>query len=173
MFIIEPIKKEDARGELKLLYRMIERSLGFIPPHFELFASIDTKSMKEFLELNHFMMNHQKIDKDLLPFLRLYIAKKECRSYCIGFNTKILQGMNIEQNFITNIENKLSHVEFETAQKTLLFKVLKAIYEADKFGADDLQELDKLGFSNKDFFDLLSYAINFMAKSKMIEVYLK
>ena len=91
MFIIEPIKKEDAKGELKLLYRIIERTLGFIPPHFELFASIDAKSMKEFLELNHFTMNHQKIDKDLLPFLRLYIATKECRNYCIGFNTQILQ----------------------------------------------------------------------------------
>jgi hypothetical protein len=32
MFIIDVIKKEDAKGELKLLYSMIERSLRFVPP---------------------------------------------------------------------------------------------------------------------------------------------
>jgi len=47
MFIVDVIKKEDARGELKLLYKMIERSLGFVPPHFELFATIDIEAMKE------------------------------------------------------------------------------------------------------------------------------
>ena len=50
MFIIDTIKNEDATGELKLLYKMIEKSLGFVPPHFELFATIDMKGMKEFVE---------------------------------------------------------------------------------------------------------------------------
>ena len=38
MFIIETIPPKEATGELKLLYRKIERVLGFVPPHFELFA---------------------------------------------------------------------------------------------------------------------------------------
>lgn len=48
MFIIDVIKKEDAVGELKILYKMIERSLGFVAAHFELFATIDIEAMKEF-----------------------------------------------------------------------------------------------------------------------------
>ena len=60
---------------------MIKRSLGFVPPHFELFATLDLEAMKEFLANSHYMMHHQKIDKNLLPYMRLYIAKKECRSY--------------------------------------------------------------------------------------------
>ena len=52
MFIIDVIKKEDAKGELKLLYSMIERSFGFVPPHFELFATIDMEAMKEFAVYN-------------------------------------------------------------------------------------------------------------------------
>ena len=36
MFIIEPIKVEEASGELKLLYKKIQKTLGFVPPHFEL-----------------------------------------------------------------------------------------------------------------------------------------
>lgn len=165
MFIIEPVKKEDASRELKLMYKMIERSLGFIPPHFELFATIDLKSMQEFLELNNYMFSHPKIDKDLLPFLRLKIATKESRNYCIEFNTKMLQEMGMDNN--------IEKAEFVASQKSLLLKVIKAIYDADKFGVDDLKELEELGLSNKDFFDLLSYATGFMAKSKMIEVYLK
>jgi hypothetical protein len=90
MFIVDVIKKEDATGELKSLYKMIEYSLGFVPPHFELFASIDIEAMKEFAQYNFKMMSHAKIDKNLLPFLRLEIAKRECRNYCINFNTQMV-----------------------------------------------------------------------------------
>ncbi len=158
MFIIPVIKKEDAKGELKLLYRMIERSLGFVPPHFELFATIDIEAMKEFAAYNQKMATHENIDKNLLPHLRLAIAKRECRNYCVAFNTKILE----EGEFDINEKQKL-----------LMSKILKALSETDNFSSEDLDELKELGFSDKDFFDLLNYATGFMAKSKMIEIYLK
>jgi len=158
MFIIDVIKKEDAQGELKLVYKMIERSLGFVPAHFELFATIDIEAMKEFAAYNQKILTHESIDKKLLPFLRLEIAKRECREYCIAFNTAMIKSQD---------------EGYDVEQKILLEKVLKAIYYAKKFASDDLQELRKHGFSNKDFFDLLSYATNFMAKSKLIEVYTK
>ena len=156
MFIIETIKKEEAKGELKLLYKMIERSLGFVPSHFELFATIDIDAMKEFMLYNQKILAHPKIDKNLLPHLRLAIAKKECRGYCVSFNTSL-----IEKNQPT----------YSESQALLLQKVLKAIYE--EFSSEDLVEIERAGFTQKDFYDLLNYATDFMAKSKMIEVYLK
>ena len=158
MFILEPIKKEDAEGELKLLYKMIERNLGFVPPHFELFATIDIASMREFLEQNQKMLTHESIDKNLLPHLRLAIAQRECRTYCVAFNTKMLSQGDFS---------------VDERQTLLMNKVLKSLNETDKFDEKDLQELRESGFSDKDFFDLLSYASSFMAKSKMIEIYLK
>jgi len=158
MFIVDVIKKEDAKGELKLLYRMIEHSLGFVPPHFELFATIDIEAMKEFASYNQKMAIHKNIDKNLLPHLRLEIARRECRGYCMAFNTNILQN---------------STYEIDEKQELLMSKVLKSLYETETFNEDDLEELLVEGFCNKDFFDLLNYATNFMAKSKMIEVYLK
>jgi len=158
MFIIPVIKKEDAKGELKLLYRMIERSLGFVPPHFELFATVDIEAMREFAAYNQKILTHKNIDKNLLPHLRLAIAKKECRNYCMAFNTTMLEKGKFE------IDDK---------QTLLMEKVLKSLNETELFGKDDLDELNAVGFLDKDFFDLLNYATNFMAKSKMIEVYLK
>ena len=161
MFIVDVIKKEDATGELKSLYKMIEHSLGFVPPHFELFASIDIEAMKEFAQYNFKMMSHAKIDKNLLPFLRLEIAKRECRSYCINFNTQMVTKL---------MDGK--KLPYDTNQELLLEKILKSLYETQIFTKDDLNTLKESGFSNRDFYDLLSYASNFMAKSKMIEVYL-
>ena len=162
MFIIDVIKKEDAVGEMKILYRMIEKSLGFVPPHFELFATIDLESMKEFAMYNQKMMSHEKIEANILPFLRLEIAKRECRGYCMAFNTKMVDALNAK-------EEKF----FDEKQEKLLEKVLKSLYETSAFTRDDLEELYLLGFSDKDFYDIMSYSSNFMAKSKMIEVYLK
>jgi len=161
MFIIDVIKKEDATGELKVLYKMIERSLGFVPPHFELFATIDIEAMKEFAAYNQKMLTHKTIDKNLLPYLRLEIAKRECRNYCVTFNTQMIKKMKAENR------------TYEKNQEILLEKVLKAIYETEAFDASDISEIVSQGFSDKDYFDLLSYATNFMAKSKMIEVYTK
>lgn len=173
MFIIEPIKKEDSTGELKLLYKMIEESLGFVPPHFELFATIDMQSLKEFVQYNKRFISHKKIDKNLLPYLRLYIANKECRSYCINFNSSMLLKMGVDENIVRDISSEIQNIPFDENQKALLQKVLKALYDSKVFGESDLKELYSLGFSDKDFFDLLSYASNFMANSKVIEVYLK
>ena len=173
MFIIEPIKRDQATGELKLIYKMVEKTLGFIPPHFELFATIDLKAMKEFVEYNQYMMMHQKIDRNMLPYLRLYIANSECRTYCTNFNTKMLMSMGADEDVIVNITENIDKVPLSQEQVILLKKVLKAIYESESFNKKDLEELYKLHFTDKDFFDLLSYASDFMSKSRMIEVYLK
>lgn len=172
MFIIKPIEKEEAVGELKLIYRMIEKKLGFIPPHFKLFATIDLEGMKDFLEYNELMLSHNKIDNKIYPYLRLYVANKECRSYCINFNTHILENMNVDKKFLNDSENNIQNIPFSNEQKTLLQKVIKAIYASNQFSENDLNELLQLGFSNKDFFDLLSYTTNFISKSKLIEIYL-
>jgi alkylhydroperoxidase family enzyme len=173
MFIVKPIKAEEATGELKLIYKKIQKTLGFIPPHFELFATIDFKSLMDFIEYNLYFKNHPNIDEALLPYLRLCIAQKECRKYCISFNTKILQEMGVDRAILDDICSNISKLPFDEKQKLLFAKVIYAIYNADKFGSDDLKELYDAGFSDKDFYELLSYGTNFMAKSKMIEVYLK
>ncbi len=173
MFIIKPIKVEDATGELRLLYKKIEKTLGFVPPHFELFATIDMESLKDFIEYNFYFVKHPKIDAKILPFLRLCIAQKECRKYCINFNTKLLMENGVNNKILDDICLNINNLPFNVEQKLLLSKVIYAIYNADKFNNDDLQELYDVNFSDKDFYELLSYATNFIAKSKMIEVYIK
>jgi len=173
MFIIKPITVDEATGELKRLYKKIQKTLGFIPPHFELFATLDLKSLGEFVEYNLYFSKHPNIDANLLPFLRLCIAQKECRSYCINFNTKMLLSSGVDKELLNDICQNLEKLPFEFKQILLLSKVLYALYNAQSFGEKDLEELYDVGFSDKDFYELLGYATNFMAKSKMIEIYLR
>ena len=172
MFIVEPIKQQKARGELKLLYKKTQKSLGFVPPHFELFATIDAKSLMEFIEYNLHFKNHPNIDESLLPYLRLCIAQKEGRAYCINFNTKILEETAVDKDILIDIYANIEKLPFNEKQRSLFSKVIYAIYNADAFTHNDLQELYDVGFSDRDFYELLNYGTNFMAKSKMIEVYL-
>ncbi len=173
MFIIKPIKKEEATGELKSIYTMIEKNLGYIPEHFELFGGIDVEMLKDFVKYNLYFKRHKKIDADILPYLRLAIAQKECRNYCIGLNTKMLLLMNTDKDILNNITKNIDKIPFSNEQKLLLEKVLKAVYKAESFNQDDLKELYQADFSDKDFLELLNYATDFMGKSKMIEVFTK
>lgn len=173
MFIVEPIKVKEATGELKLLYKKIEKTLGFVPSHFEVFATIDIESLKDFIEYNLYFAKHPKIDAKILPFLRLCIAQKESRKYCINFNTILLMENGVNKQILADICLNIDNLPFDVEQRLLLSKVIYAIYDTNKFGKNDLQELYDVNFSDKDFYELLSYATNFMAKSKMIEVYIK
>ena len=119
---------------------MIESTLGFVQPHFELFATIDLEAMKEFLEYNRYLMTHEKIDKDLLPYLRLNIAQKECRTYCIDFNTHMLKKMGIED---------FSNPTLDEKQLVLMQKVLKA-----------------MGITHEDLIQLKELVVKILNRSK-------
>lgn len=173
MFIIKTIKKEQAKGELRSLYEKIEKLIGFIPRHFELFGTLDPIGLKMFLEQNFYFYDHKIIDQKILPVLRLYIAKKEKRGYCTAFNSKLLLRGGMDKNIVEDIENTIFHIPFEDKQKRLIEKVLKALYDSKNFDDDDLALLYALGFSDKDFYDVLNYAVTFKIKSKMIEIYLE
>ena len=171
MFIVETITKEQASGKIKKLYGMIEHEIGFIPPHFRLFATLDPKGLQDFLMQMIYFKKHERIDEKLLPFLRLIIAQKECRGYCTTFNTKLLVDRGVPKEIVNDLENNIDKIPLEASQKVLLSKVLQALF--DDFSKKDLQELQELGFSQQDFYDLLNYATNFMAKSKIIDTFLE
>jgi len=173
MFIVDTVKSHEATGELKFLYKMIQKIFGFVPPHFELLATIDLAAMKEFMAYNHTMMTHLLINKNLLPYLRLYIASKESRKYCLDFNTHILLNMGANEQLVSHLVEKIEEIPFDDAQKCLLLAVLKALYNSKDFGKNDLDALHVKGWSDKDFFDLVRYATNFMSNSKLIEIYMK
>ncbi len=163
--------KEQASGKIKKLYGMIEQEIGFIPPHFRLFATLDPKGLQDFLIQMNYFKKHERIDEKLLPFLRLIIAQKECRDYCATFNTELLVERGVPEEIVNSLQNNVDTIPLEASQKALLSKVLQALF--DEFSIKDLQELQKLGFSQQDFYDLLNYATTFMAKSKIIDTFLE
>lgn len=173
MFTINTISNKDASDEVKNIYDKMTNILGFLPPHTQLFATLDLHGLKEFIDLNMYLHNHKVIDSKLLPFIRLYISTNECRGYCKKYNTKLLMALGIKKDFLRNITEHFQDIPFAKNQKLLALKVIKAIYESNSFTKDDLEELYKEGFTDKDFYDVLNYATIFMAKSKIIDIYLK
>ena len=85
----------------------------------------------------------------------------------------MLLGNGVKKELLNNLCKNIEKLPFEPKQILLLSKVLYALYNAQSFGEKDLDELYSVGVSDKDFYELLGYATNFMAKSKMIEIYLR
>ena len=171
MFKIDVITKERAEGELKIAFKTIERIMGFVPPHFELFGTLDLEGLKKFTKESILLQRDEKIDARILPILRLIIAKKECRRYCIEFNTKLLE-KDFGKDFVKEPLDTLSKLSLAEEQKILVRKIAKAIYDSENFTKEDIEELYNLGFDDKEFFKILSYCVRFMANSKMIDIYL-
>lgn len=172
MFIINTISEENAQGEVKEVYEILKSTLGFLPPHTKLFATLDIEGLKEFVNFNIYLKNHPRIESELLlPFLRLYIAKQECRDYCSSFNTKLLLAKKIKKEIIKNITTNFNNIPIPKKQIVLAQTVLQALFS--KIDKDDFQQLYNAGFHDQDFYDLLNYATQFTAKSKIIDIYLE
>lgn len=171
MFMVKTISKERATGEVKAIYEQMIATFGFLPPHARLFAVLDLEGLQEFLRFHLYLSQHPKIDANMLPFLRLYIAQKESRSYCTMFNTKLLLAKGIKHEHLAHLQENFNKLAFEPNQILLAKTVLKAIY--DTLLKEDLYKLYAHGFEEKEFYDLLNYTTLFMAKSKIIDIYLK
>ena len=170
MFIIETNNAFD-ESVLKL-FRLLKREMGFIPEHFKLFATLDPKGFESFMQQHLFFKRHPNMGNLLLPLLRFTLAKKERREYCINLNATLLEKAGIETKQLREIEAYYEAL-IGKEQSTLLQTALKALYQTKSFSRDDIDDLKTYGFDHHDFYQLLNYATTFLAKTKMIEVYLR
>ncbi len=173
MFIIETIKYEEATGSLKEKYDKFFNLLGVVPPHLELLGTIDENLLDKFFGMVSSCLNHPTINANIFPYLRLYIANKEGCKYCKNFNTTMLKNKGVSDEELLNVMKNINNTPFELKDRTLLNKAIKAVYEPENFGKNDLEELYNLGWNNKDIFYIIDFASVFKGKGKMIDAYLK
>jgi len=168
MFIISPNPLEQT---LPLLEQFKEK-FGTLPPHFELLATMNAKRFEMFIEEIVYLAAHPNIAADFFAFLRLHVATREGFEYCKSFNTRLLMAKGYSKETIRAVAKEIDQLPLDERHRLLADKALKAVYEADAFGSDDLETLQAAGWSLADIYDAIDHAAFLFKNARIIRAFL-
>lgn len=169
MFMIEP----DLDREMKIFLRGIKQKLGHMPPHFELFATLNPTRFKMFIEEITYLGTHASINPDFFTLLRYTVASDNSFKYCIKLNREFLlaKGYALEQ--LGKPEGTHKTLPLDERHQALFDAVMTALYRPKSFTVDAIDALKILDWSDADIFDAVDHGAFLFRFSKVLKAYSK
>jgi len=165
--MIEP----NPNKEMKVLLRGIRQKLGQVPPHWELFATINPTRFKMFLEEINYLTSHPHIQSDFFTLLRYTIAADNGFTYCINLNQASLlaKGYTLEQLY--ELEGTQKILPLDERHQALFDAVMKAVYTPEDFTVEVTDALKILDWDDADIFDAVDHGAFLFRASKVLKAY--
>jgi len=169
MFMIEA----NPNTEMKILLRGIKQKLGHLPPHFELFATVNPTRFKMFIEEITYLSTHEHIDPDFFTLLRYTVASDNGFGYCIKFNRELLisKGYTLEQ--LQKLEGTVKTLPLDERHQALFDAVMLALYSPESFTIEGIEALKILDWTDADIFDAVDHGAFLFRFSKVLKAYSK
>ncbi len=168
MFIITP----EPNREMQIVLRGVRANLGHIPPHWELFASINPTRFKMFLEEINYLSAHPNIEKDFFAFLRYTIATDNGFDYCTRFNQQLLLASGYTLEDLHAVEGTEKKVPLDEKHQILFDAALTAVYTPENFTAQTIASLHDRGWSDADIFDAVDHAAFLFKFARILKAYI-
>lgn len=167
MFIIPSNPHPDTKATLNVF----KAKFGSVPPHFALLATVNPKRFEIFVQEILYLAMHTRIDSDFFAFLRLFIASKEGFAYCLNFNTELLLAKGYGNAALQAVKKDINNIPLDERHCLLANMALKAMYEAEAFGVDDIAALNKAGWEDADIYDAIDHAAFLFKNARVIKAY--
>lgn len=165
--------KSEPNREMKILLRGVKKNLGQVPPHFELFATINPTRFKMFLEEITYLSQHPSINPDFFILLRYTIATQNLFTYCIGFNKALLLSKGYTLEEFSQLEGSKKILPLDVRHQALFDTVMLALNEPDDFTIDTISHLKDLGWNDADVFDAIDHGAFLFRFSRILKAYSK
>jgi len=169
MFIIE----SNPNQEMKVLLRGIKQKLGKVPPHWELFATINPTRFKMFLDEINYLSSHPHIQNDFFTLLRYTIAIDNGFTYCINLNKTWLLAKGYTQEHLNDLEGINKILPLDKRHQALFDAVMKAVYTPDDFTTETIEALKLLAWSDADIFDAVDHGAFLFRFAKVLRAYVQ
>lgn len=171
MAIIKTILPENATGEVAEIYVTVKNAIGFVPNSFVL-SSANPFILKQQAEYIANFSRHKTISAELTAVIRMLVSQTTRCGYCIDLNTALLinkLGWTADQVKATK-DNYLNS-PLKEKDKALLGLVLKAVKDSNSVAAEDIESLRKLGWTDGDIFDAVTYGARMVSSDILINAF--
>ena len=163
--------QKDAKGEIKAIYEQVEKAFGTVPAPI-LQHSVSPESLKA-LWVQFGSQHNENFSNQLQTMMRMTVAYSdglEC-DYCIGFNEAML--LNIFKMDLKEInavkKDPKSATSLKEKDKKMLIFMVDSVRNPKKVDKAQLDELRKLGWSDKDIFDGVKMSTQMVAMTLLVD----
>lgn len=163
MPLIKTYETDEATGELLEIYNEIIKVRGSVGNNAKLFSS-SPELLKQQLDFIKYYSTHPTLSMPLLASIRICVSTKEECNFCIDFNTALLVNYSkwsLEE--VESMKNSLNSSRLSESENALLKFVIDSIKNPHKVNKNDINELRKLDWQDKDIIDALNHGTRMLA----------
>ncbi|MCG6553272.1 MAG: hypothetical protein L7F77_13185 [Candidatus Magnetominusculus sp. LBB02] len=152
MPLLKPVSPEEATGKTAEIFEVVKGMMGRVPNAMQLYAVSPAVLEGTFNSMGYFM-NHPTLNQGFLTFLKMLVSVGTNCAYCIDMNKSRLIQSGIDIAAINDTIKDPKNAPLPANEKALLLFVLKAVKNPHSVTGGDVDELKKLGWSDRDIFD--------------------
>ncbi len=163
MPIIKTYETNEATGELLEIYNEIIKVRGSVGNNAKLFSS-SPELLKQQLDFIKYYSTHPTLSMPLLASIRICVSSKEECNFCIDFNTAMLVNYSkwtLEE--VQSMKKDLDSSKLTQKENALLKFVINSMKNPHKVNENDMNELRKLDWQDKDIIDALNHGARMLA----------
>lgn len=161
--------EKDATGLVKEVYDEIKVKWGFVPVVIQQY-SLNPKLLKAQWDLYSTLGENKNFDPKMQAMARMLISEKSGCDYCIGLNKGMLLNMfKVPMDELATLVKDPSTAKLNAKSKAMLLFMLKAANTPHDTTAGGIDNLKKLGWSDKDIFEGVKSAANMVSGAIVID----
>lgn len=170
MSIIKTVKPEEATGKVADIYQRFINMMGFVPNAFLLRSSSPELLQGQANSLGYYW-NHESLSSKLQAFIRLTTSVTHKCEYCVNMNTGLLMRAGVTPEEIEATKADPSKAPLDEKDAAMLAFVVKVIKDSHSTNAEDLENLRKLGWTDKDILDATWHATSQVASDLLFNAF--
>lgn len=171
MPLLKTVAPEEATGKVKDAYSIFEKMGAPVP------LPMQMASVSPFLaEMNgnslKYYITHPTLKFPLLAHIRLLVAHNEGYEYCVSLNQGMLMMLaRLTQEDIDAAKANPANAKLDAKDKALLLYVLKATQDPALSGAEDIQALKDLGWTEQDVFEAVQHGLGMIVAGMAFKIF--
>jgi uncharacterized protein YciW len=169
MALINTVQPTDAEGIIQEGYEFFMNRIGTIPRPLEM-LSVSPTLFELQLRRIQYLSKHPTLSFSLLAHIRYLVASTLDYQFCTDFNRHVLQKQGVSEDDLKKMEQDPSQSLLEDHESAMLVFVLKSVKDPASMTKDDVENLKKIGWEDKDIVDALTQGVSMIDHSIMMQV---
>jgi alkylhydroperoxidase family enzyme len=158
--LIHPQVPAGSEEQVAAIFEAIEERVGFVPDGLRLY-SISPPLLETFVSnVGYFSMGGTELPPALTAMIRYQISWNAGCSFCVDMNEGFLTGMGMDLDTIRASRNNPDAVPLNEKEKALLKLAIKSVHAPEAISKINLDEVRRLGWSDRAIFDAVAQAAN-------------
>ena len=171
MALLHTVAAEEATGKVKEVYDQLMKTARVIPRPMQMMSVSPDLLAIQVQFLNHYY-RHPTLGFALLAHIRLLVSHHFNYSYCVDFNTSLLQMLtDISDEQLDAVKAEPANAPLDEKDKAMLLFVLRCVTTPDTTEQINIDSLKEMGWTEKDIFEATQHGADMLRHGTLFKAF--